>query len=122
MATLINFEDFSNLMFWKPHEFGTSSEFENVTKLFHQCLLDACQLGIRIVQKMRKFHSDKSLCCGHFGNLSISWDKQCSPFLWELFPLNGNIDVCTMLLHPLDINEGLGHPIRIYSLIIWNRN
>ena len=36
-------------MFWTPYKFGTSSDFEKITKLLHQFLLDICQFVIRTI-------------------------------------------------------------------------
>lgn len=79
-GTLINFEAFSNLLFWNPYKLGTSSEFEKVTQVLHQFLLDARQFGIRTIQRTRKFHSEKSLSSGCLGIFLHPWAKECLYF------------------------------------------
>lgn len=63
---------FPNLMVQNPYALGTSSEFEKIVQLLHQFLLDACQFGIRTIQRTGKFHSERSLAGGCFGDISPS--------------------------------------------------
>lgn len=93
-------------MFWKPYKIRTFSEFENVTKLLHQFFWIHVSLALGLYKVLENSMLRNLFVVATQGCLSISGDKRCSPFLCELFPLDGNIDFCTMLLHPLDIVEG----------------